>query len=131
MGAAKKTKKKAGSKKNPALKTHRTVLKVKLRLDDQEKWRGEINGCIVAFKGHNQNEFWCWSAITPFEWGACVGGIRFDSLQDAIRNAKKRCVAPPPEGKKRGKPSKKKSLGTLSSNAVDLAKLLGAENPPD
>lgn len=131
MGAAKKkTKKKAGAK-NPALKTHRTVLKVKLRLDDKEKWRGEINGCDVAFKGHNQNEFWCWSGITPLEWGACLGGIRFDSLQDAMRDAKERCVAPPPEGKKHGKSKKKKSVGRSLNHLADLAKLLGAENLPD
>lgn len=125
MAAAKKTPKKK-TPKNPALKTHRTVLKVKLKLDEKEKWRGEINGCEVAFWGHNQNEFWLWSGITPQEWGGCVGGIRVDSLQAAIRDAKKRCAMPPPEAEKHGKPNSKQSMGSEQANLKELAKLLNA-----
>ncbi len=131
MAAAKKI------PKNPALKTRRTVLKVKLRRDENGKWRGEINGCEVAFKGHNQNAFWCWSALTPFEWGACVGGIRLDSLRDAVKDAQARCEEPPSEEpKKHGKPSKKKALGSaelaeMRAELVEMIGFLDAQNPLD
>lgn len=131
MGAAKKTTKKKTP--NRGLKTNKSVLKVKLKLDENEKYRGEINGCEVAFWGHNENEHWSWAAITPHEWGACLGGIRFDSLQDAVRNAKECCVEPQPEGKKNGTPKKKKSMGKSKTpeQLRQMAELLGANGIPE
>lgn len=134
MAAAKKTKKKSTSKKKSALKANQTVLRVKLRSAMQgvegepEKWTATIRGCDTTFTRYmDAGEWrWRWGSVPPKEWGAILGGICFETLEDAVRHAKKLCKPLPAKPEPKGK--KKKSQSMSPADAKRLAELLGANS---